>query len=593
MFYNTKTLVKFMLRREKVASTAWVLTMVILNFLILVLMGSMMPYEADRAQFMTMLENPAMLAMVGPLYSLYQTNMGALYTLMMLVFMGITVGIMNIFLVVRHTRTDEEAGRYEVLRSLPCGRLSAIHATMVTAVVVNTIMAVLFGLTMWLGAEIVGDPMGLNAAMLWGATLGAVGVAFAGVAAIFSQLSANSRGAISYSFIAMGIFYMLRAGADASPDSLGFLAYTNPLGLSSQTWAYVNNIWWPVVAILVMAGAFVALAYWLCSFRDIDQGIIPSFPGRATGSWLLKTPFGLNIKLQRGAIIGWFVTLLIFGMAYATVLSDIDNFVAGNDMYRTMILGPSGMLDQIDVYAPLEEIIAQMNAVLYHAGFNIVQMFSSMIGFMMAMIAAVPVILFVLKAKTEEKGIRTELILATKTSKVRYLLGFVIIALVSAVLLQAATALGLYTLARTELANPADLPLNFLLESYLVYVPALWVMVGVAVLFVGLFPKRTGWVWGYYGFSFFAMMYARMLPNIEWLANLTPFGWVPQLPTEDINWLTLGVLTAIAVVLMVAGLALYKRRDINAIVDRSSGRVSKALDAVPMPHNVLVPKGKK
>ena len=567
MFDNTLKLTKFMLKRERTTSTAWILTMVILNFLILLLMGvTLMPEASDMAEFMLMMENPVMLAMVGPLYSGDATTMGALYTLMMFVFMGIAVGIMNIFLVVRHTRADEELGRYEVLRSLPCGRLASVNAAMITAVVVNAVMAVLFALSMWLGAHIIGDPMGFEAALLWGVGLAAVGLAFGGVAAFFSQLSSSSRGALSYSFLTMGLFYLLRAGADMDPDALGFLAFLSPLGLMSRTWVYINNIWWPVLVILGYAGGFTALAYWLCGVRDIDQGIIPARPGKAHGGFLLRSALGLNGRLLRTSIIGWVVILFVTGLSYSAVLQDIDNFVAGNDMYRQLMLGPTGLLDYIQVEGmTTEQIAAQINAVLNTAGLSIVQLFANMIGFVMAMIATVPVILFVLKAKSEEKNGRAELIFATPTSRVKYLVGLVAIAFVSAALIQAAQAMGLYLPASAALDNPADLPLRFVLESALVYVPAMLVMGGIATLLVGLLPRCTGLIWAYYAFAFFVMLFGRMMTQTAWLANFTPFGWVPQLPMDEINWPVMVVLKLIGLGLAALGIYFYSKRDINAV----------------------------
>jgi len=555
-----------MLKREKITSTAWILLMVILNFLIVLLMGTALLGDAESiTEFMAMLENPALLAMVGPLYSMDFATMGALYTLMMLVFMGITIGAMNIFLVVRHTRADEEAGRYEVLRSLPCGRLATVNAAMLTAVIVNVISAVLFGFTMWLAMHIVGDPMGFESAMLWGVGLGAVGLAFAGAAALFSQLSSNSRGATGFSFMIMGLFYFLRAGADASPDSVGFLAFLGPLGILSRTWAYVHDYWWPVLLILAFAAVFTALAYWICSFRDIDQGIVPARPGKASGGLLMKSTFGLNFRLLRTSIIVWIIILFVTGLSYSIVLSDIDTFIAGNDFYRGLLLGPTGLLDLIDADAPVEVIAEQINSVLNAAGLSIVQMFSNMIGFMMAMISAIPVIMFITKAKGEEKAIRAELLFATPTSKVKYLLGLVIFAFIMAPLLQSAQAIGLYSVARTAIENPADLPFSFLMRSSLVYVPAIWVIGGITVLLVGLFPRRTGFIWAYYGFTFFAMMYGRMLPEIAWIANLTPLGFVPQLPLDEIVPWVLVVKVVIAFALVVLGLFFYRKRDINVV----------------------------
>jgi len=543
--------------------------MVILNFMILVMMGlSLMPDAESIAEFMAMLENPALLAMVGPLYGRDAATMGELYTLMMFVFMGITVGIMNIFLVVRHTRADEELGRYEVLRSLPVGRLANVNAAMLTAIVVNMFVAVMFTLSMWLAMAMIGGQMGFTAAALWGVTLAAVGLAFAGVAALFSQLSANARGALSYSFIAMGLFYFLRAGADMNPEDMGLLAFLSPLGLMSRTWVYINNIWWPVLIILAMAAVFTALAYWTCSLRDIDQGMIPARAGRASGGRLMKTSFGLNFRLLRVSIVAWIIIMFVMGLSYSTVLQDIDNFVAGNDVYRQMILAPTGLLEQIEIDdMTTEQIAAQMNAVLGAAGFNIVQMFANMIGFVMAMIATVPVILFISKAKIEEKAMRAELIFAASVRKWRYLLGFVVFAFAIAGTILAAQAFGLYSMAGTALKNPADLPLRFLLSSVLVYVPAMWIIGGLTVFLVGRFPKRVGWVWGYYAFTFFVMMYGRMIPATEWLARLTPFGWVPQLPMDEINWLVMAVMAAAGLGLAVAGMICYDKRDVNATIN--------------------------
>jgi len=569
MFYNSLKLTKFMLGREKIISTAWIVTMVGLNLGILLLMGlSLMPDAESIAEFIAMLENPALLAMVGPLYSTDVATMGALYTLMMFVFMGITMGIMNIFLVVRHTRADEELGRYEVLRSLPCGRLATVHAAMLTAVVVNVAASVLFTLTMWLGMAMIGDPMGFQAAAIWGISMGAIGLVFAAVAALFSQISANSRSALSYSFIAMGLFYFIRAGADMSPSDMGFLAFFSPLGMMSRTWPYVNNVWWPLFLILGMGGITTAFAYWTCGIRDIDQGMIPSRPGRAHGGWLLKSAFGLNFRLTRVAVIAWIVVLFVMGLSYSVVLQDIENFVAGNDFYRDMMLGPTGLLEQMDIEgATTQEIAEQMNAVLAHAGLSIVQLFANVTGFFMAMIATVPVILFISKAKSEEKSTRAEMLFATPVCKITYLSGLVAIAFVSAILIPTAQALGLFSLAQSALDNPADLPLSFLLKSALVYVPAMWIMGGLTVLLVGRFPRRAGLIWAYFGFSFVIMMFGRMMPQTEWLARFTPYGWVPQLPMDEINWLTMAALTAIAIAITAVGLLCYRRRDINAITD--------------------------
>ena len=231
-----------------------------------------------------------------------------------------------------------------------------------------------------------------------------------------------------------------------------------------------------------------------------------------------------------------------------------------------MILGPTGLTDYFNFDdMPTEQIIEQMNTVLGTAGLSVIQLFANMISFVMAMMALVPVLMFILKAKAEEKAIRAELIFATRESRTKYLAGLVVISFACAVLVQLAQAIGLYSMVPSMLDNPSDLPLSFLLQSVMVYVPALWIMGGLAVLMVGLFPKRVGWIWAYYGFTFFVMMYARMLPEIAWLANLTPLGWVPQLPMDEINGIVMALMSVGGIALAAVGIMFYNRRDINAI----------------------------
>ena len=120
---------------------------------------------------------------------------------MMLVFCVIFAAIMNIFLVVRHTRADEEAGRAELLRARPVGAAAPLTATLLLSFLANGLLAVLT--TVFL---IFFEAQGMTAegAWLFGAALGVVGWFFAGLTALLAQLSENTRivrtGAFYYCF---------------------------------------------------------------------------------------------------------------------------------------------------------------------------------------------------------------------------------------------------------------------------------------------------------------------------------------------------------------------------------------------------------
>ena len=95
------------------------------------------------------------------------------------------------------------------------------------------------------------------------------------------------------------------------------------------------------------------------------------------------------------------------------------------------------------------------------------------------------------------------------------------------------------------------------------YIPAMLVMVGVAVLFIGCWPRLTGFVWLYLGFSFFVVYLGGILQFPEWTSNLSPFGYIPQLPIDDMSYGAVLVLTAISAVLLLIGFVGYRKRDVG------------------------------
>lgn len=558
-FGNSMLLTRFVLRREKFIALAWV------GLLALVVVGVVPVIEqmyGGTDELVEMLDMPALVFMVGPNYAAAQPGFGPLFTTFMLLFTALTVGIMNIFLITRYTRADEERGRYEVIRSLPLGRLSGLNAALITAVIVNAAVALVIGLGLWA----IGDyTMDFHGSVLWGVSLGATGLVFAAITAFFSQLSSNTRGVNGYSFALLAAMYIVRAPGDMNPD-LEILSLISPLGLVLRTQAYIENNWWPIWILLGIAVAISALAFKFNSVRDIDQGIIHARAGRSHGSFLMRSTYGLTFKLLRGSLFAWLVGMFVLAATYGSILGGIDEFIAGNDMYQQLIFGPHA-IEFLEGLTP-EETAAAMHAAVNAAGFTLPQLFSGMITNIMGIVVIAPVVIFALRAKSEEKDIRAESVLATKVCRNKYLAGFVGFAFIAAVLIQIAQALGMYSAAIVFLDDPAQLGLGFLIQANLMYVPALWVMIGLTVFLIGFLPKATGVVWGYFGFIFLVMFFGRLGAFPDWLSLLSPFEFVPILPLapgENIAVLPLAVLTGISAMLTAAGFVFYNKRDINAI----------------------------
>ncbi len=157
--------------------------------------------------------------------------------------------------------------------ALPVGRLSKLLSAIITAVVVNFIVGAIISI----GIGVLNiESMDFKGSILYGASLGVIGLFFGGVGAIFSQLSSSNRGAIGLSLGTLGIAYLLRAFGDIGNETLSLIS---PLGLIQRTKVFTENNISPILILLGESIVVILLALLLNSIRDIGQGFIPQRKG--------------------------------------------------------------------------------------------------------------------------------------------------------------------------------------------------------------------------------------------------------------------------------------------------------------------------
>ena len=530
-YANTGRLIKFILRRERVVSALWIA--ILASFCVAIAPGMAEMFDAPARQALAeSMKNPAMVAMMGPVYGAEDFTNGAMYSNTMVIWVIITVAAMNIFLIVRHTRSDEEGNRAEVVRSLPVGRLAALNASMFSAAVVNAVLAALIaaGLTL-----VNVEGIGFAGSALLGLAIFSSGMFFAALAALFSQLSSSARGASALSFLCVGIFYMMRAAGDMDGNN-EIVSLISPLGLILRSRFYTQNLVWPSLVLLAMTAAVSVAACLLNSVRDIGRGFFPARPGRPQASFLLKTSFGLSLRLTRNTVIAWFVIMFALGASYGSILGDIENFIAQSEFYQVII----GV----------------------HEDFSYDEMFVTMINSTMSVVALIPLLIIAFRPRAEERDERAENVLSRSVSRKKFLAGYAAIAFVCGALMQFATGAGLYLASAVVLDEPISFA--FLMKAIFAYLPAVFAMVGLAVFLVGAAPKLCGAAWVFFGYVFFMVMLGRAM-NLPAFADwIVPFAHIPQLPVDEIAFAPLLVLTLIAAALTAAGFVFYSRRDVAA-----------------------------
>lgn len=529
---GTGTLVRFMLRRDRVRIPVWIGAITAGTVASAASFPDIYADAADRQARSALIENPGIRAFTGPGYGLGDYTFGAMMAHEMLSWVAIFVALMSILLMVRHTRAEEEAGRAELVRSAVVGR----HAPTAAALIVVGGASILLGVVLALGLGALGiETITWSGSWLYGAALATVGVVFAAVTAVTVQVTEYARGAGGLAGAAFALAYLLRAAGDAMEIGGGALSWLSPVGWAQQTRVYVDDRWWPLLLSVALTAVLIALALWLSVRRDVGAGLRVARTGPPTASAWLAGPLGLAWRQHRASVAWWGAALFLFGLGYGSLASEVEVFVSE--------------------LAALEDWMGEVG------GESVLDSFLSVVVLMVALAVAVFGVLTALRPRAEETTGRAEPVLATAVSRARWLGSHLVVALGGTALMLALTCLGLGISASAALAEP-DLLVR-MVGAGLAYVPAVWLTVAVGVALFGLLPRASSGTWLVIVYAVVVGMFGELLSFPDWTEQLSPFGHVPMLPAERMDWTPLVVLTLLAAGLVAAGLAGFRRRDLE------------------------------
>jgi ABC-2 type transport system permease protein len=177
-------------------------------------------------------------------------------------------------------------------------------------------------------------------------------------------------------------------------------------------------------------------------------------------------------------------------------------------------------------------------------------------------VIAVYAISSVMRLRSEEMDWRADPILATPAGRVRWAGSHLLVAAAGQVVVLAALGLasGLtYGLSSGDVGR--ELPR--VLSAALAYLPAIWVMGGIAAALFGLLPRFTAGSWAALVLVAFLELGWEQQQISQGVYNLSPFAHVPKiLVGQGVSWSFFG-LFVLAAALVVAGLAGLRRRDIR------------------------------
>ncbi|MEM8530479.1 MAG: hypothetical protein AAGF95_06535 [Chloroflexota bacterium] len=524
------SLIRLILRRDRFLLLIWV----ILPLLTVQGQVSFINALPDWESFLAELTaNPLTTAWLGPVVPL--TTTGAIIWRSALQAAMVSL-IASVLLVIRHTRADETTGRSELLRSGIVGRHALLTAVLIVVCIANLIAGLLVSIAL------IGAGEAIDGSIILGLTIAATGWFFAGIAALTAQIWENAGTArwIALALLPISMIFMV---INHVGGAYTFWAWLSPMTWYRVTEPFAGNRFIALILLYVITAIPIAAAYVLSVRRDLGSGLLQSRPGSAYAAPNLRDPLSLAWRLHRGTLIGWSIGLIFITGALGLVVPGVSGDLS------TMLtdIWPERWVTMVETVGNHEALIA-------------------IFVYVMALLVGVTIYAFttVLNLRQEERENRVDLPLSTPVSRIKWMSSYLIIAFAgsSVLLLLSGLAMGLgWGIAINDLGSILPKVLGMSLSK----IPVVWVLVGIAAIAYGIFPRFAHFlVWGLWGlFVLIEMLWEAQV--IDWsVMQISPYAYAHYTtPINELAILPLLLLIVLAMGLTAIGIFSMQRRDIG------------------------------
>lgn len=442
--------------------------------------------------------------------------------------LAVAAAVFGLFAAVRALRTEEDAGRAELVLAAPLGRRSVFGAA---------VGAIAAGAVVLWAAELAGSALGglpVGGSAYLALATASVVPACAGVGAVAAQLAPTRRVALELGGAAVGAFFVLRVVGD-TVGGAGWLRWLTPLGWAEELRPFAGPRPWVLMLPAATAAVLFAVAGRIALRRDVGTGALPSRDVAEPRLGLLSSPLAQGLRAQRGTLIAWLASV----GAFAFIIGAISTSVSSADVSPSLrqrleklgggsILTPAGYLSFVFLFVVLALSL-----------------------FACAQIGA---------ARHEEGDERLETLLALPVSRRSWLAGRLALAAGGA----AAIALdaGFFAWAGAR-SGGADVALGDMLGAGANTLPATLLFGALAALAYAAAPRAGGGIaYSLVAVAFLWQLVGSLLDAPRWLVKATPFAHVGLVPAQDFRAAAAAIMLALALAAALAALALFRRRDL-------------------------------
>ena len=521
-FVGTGRLYNFLMRSDGRTLGLWVVSVALVAVLGTLGVRSLYSTPEQLAAYQQTSRTSAVVKAINGVGYALDTSAG-IFVLEVGKYLFLGVALLNMVWVVRHTRASEEVGRLELVRSGHVGPVAPPAAAGLTALTFDLALATVVGLVL------VASGFPVMGSAVYGFELFAIGVFFAAVAMLLSQLFLSARSAFGWGVAVLATSFLLRAAGDVSG---GLAAKLSPLGWVQAGAAYgQNTLLQPALPVAVAAGG-VTIALFIAGRRDLGAGIVSRMSGSPQASVHMKGPLTLTFSLQRPFMIAWVCALLLVSLGFGSVGREVDEAL-GSSRSGTDFLSSFG--PGVDAYFAMATLMLVFGAS----------------GFALAIVARA--------ARDESNGV-VELLLSTTIGRTQWMVSTIVVAVTAAVSAHVAIGLGLGISRALIVGHPG--PISGLLVASFQYLPATAAIVAAGILAYARAPGWVAAVWLLFSVCIVFGLMGQPLKIPQWLLDISPFEHVHKYPDVSMP-AALAPIMLIAIMLASLGLDCFSRLDIT------------------------------
>lgn len=444
--------------------------------------------------------------------------------------LAIAAAAFGVLAAVRALRTEEDAGRAEIVLAGPVRRRTAFLTAMAAIGAGSFILWVAESA----GFVVSGLPVA-GSAYLALATASVV-VVFVGVGSLASQLAQTRRIALALASAVVALSWLLRVIADTW-SAAAWLRWVTPLGWAEELRPFTGAH--PIVLVLPFAASIPLLgtAAWVAARRDVGTGVLQAPDSAPPRLRLLSSPMAQALRSERGTLAVWALGFAAFGAILGMVSTSISSAGISENIQKELAKFGSGSITTPSGYLAFVFIVFMLAVCI----------------FVCAQVGA---------AREQEADEQLETLFAQPLSRQRWFGGRLLMAALAAAVFSVLAGLLAWAGAASQGVN---ISLPRMLEAGANCLPVSLLFLGVAALAYATVPRASSAIaYGLVSTAFLWYMVGPLLSLPKWLADLTPFQHIGLVPVQDFRPVAAGIMVAIGLVATAAALGVFRRRDLLA-----------------------------